>query len=146
MQVHIFSGCSHLVRGVVLAQISVILRVLHSLQETEVKTPSRTSQSQQRPYRTVVDCTRVENDGNSHFSSLGIFGWLGGLIRKFRSKQNTDKPTLWVFIEHHTTTAVKGTMALHAIKIFVHFVVNLAYSLLEWNAFLTNLAVASIYR
>ena len=42
---------------------------------------------------------------------------------------------------------MSGTMALHEFEIFVHFEVNLCiFFLLELNAFLTNLAVASIYR
>ena len=45
--------------------------------------------------------------------SLGIFQWLLGLNHKYRSKQNTDKSTSWLFIDHNsrdlaqTTTAAK---------------------------------------
>ena len=44
---------------------------------------------------------------------FGIFQWLLGLKHKYRSKQNTDKSTSWLFIDHNnrdhaqTTTAAK---------------------------------------
>ena len=49
-----------------------------------------------------------------HNCSPGIFQWLLGLNHKYRSKQNTDKSTSWLFINHksrdlaQTTTAAKS--------------------------------------
>ena len=38
----------------------------------------------------------------AQFCSLGIFQWLRGLNRKYTSKQNTDKSTSWLFIDHNS--------------------------------------------
>ena len=57
----------------------------------------------------VQSFSSVEDDS----CSLGIFQWLLGLNHKYRSKQNTDKSTSWVLIDHNsrdlsqTATAAK---------------------------------------
>ena len=46
--------------------------------------------------------SNVEDDN----CSLGIFRWLLGLNHKYRSKQNTDKSTSWLFIDHNSSENV----------------------------------------
>ena len=60
-----------------------------------------------------MDCTRVEND-KPHFCALGIFQWLRGLNRKYRSKQNTDTSKSWLFIDLNSrdTTVVDPDLEL----------------------------------
>ena len=60
----------------------------------------------------VQSLSSVEDDN----CSLGIFQWLLGLNHKYRSKQNTDKSTSWLFTDHNsrdlaqTTTAAKTSL------------------------------------
>ena len=59
--------------------------------------------------QTVQSFSSVKDDN----CSLGIFQWLLGWNHKYRSKQNTDKSTWWLFKDHNsrdlpqTTTAAK---------------------------------------
>ena len=107
--------------------------------------------------------------------SFGIFQWLLGLNQKYRSKQNTDKSTSWLFIDHdsrdlaQTTTAAKTSQkkefnnescngfarvinlctfpSQHMRKIHICKLNKYTTGVLFlWNAFFMNLTVASIYR
>ena len=49
----------------------------------------------------------VEDDN----CSLAIFQWLLGLIHKYRSRQNSDKSTSWLFIHHNSRDLAQTTTA-----------------------------------
>ena len=68
---------------------------------------------------TIPEISRCEGRRLSHcgkrqaaqIGSLGIFEWIRSLHRKYRSKQNTDMSTSWLFIVHISKDLIQTTTA-----------------------------------
>lgn len=52
----------------------------------------------------------------AQFCSLVIFQWRRRLNRKYRSKQNTETSTRWLFVDHNSNKLIQTTMATKTLE------------------------------